>query len=541
MSTLRLALLSLLLLSTACQGSFDADAPWRPTGAPGSIDPNDPRPPREQPPAVDAASMARLTDLEIANTLRALYGEEAAALAGDATGFAGASLEPVTAVDAVAQVQLAEAVAQLVHQRPDVVTCDPSNRDGCTAQIVREQGLRILRHPVEDARVDRYVAAAATQSSFEAGVYVVIGALLSSPDFLYRLERGRDAESGAPRALTSYEVASRLSYAIWRSMPDETLFAAAADDALQTREQVQAQVRRMLDDPRARPVVVDFHSWWLQLEQSRNVFRDPEAYPSFDEDDPGRWIAETERFVEHAVFDGEGSLYELFGANYSLVGPELAETYGVDASDASTPTELPAAERAGLLTQASMTAGHAPDVRVGPIYRGAFLYRQVLCGDISDPPADIPPLPDADPHASLREQIELTTQSNQPCAGCHDQFNPLGFALGRYDALGRFAALDVNGSEVDDAVVLQGPGDLRGVAVTGGVELANEIAASAVLRDCYVDRWFRYLTGRDPGPSDQYSRSVAQYEFEVGDRDVRELIVSLLSSDALRYVAAPED
>lgn len=535
-----LTLASLCLLLVACQGSFADEVPWRPAGAPPTIDPDNPVAPPEQPPSVSDAPMARLTELEISNTLRDLYGDEAGALAGEPNQFAGASLESVTAVDAIAQVQLAEAVAELVHQRPDVVTCDPADRDACTAQIVREQGLRILRHPIADARVDRYVAAAATQSSFEAGVYVVLAALLTSPDFLYRIERGAEGSSGGPRALTSWEVASRLSYAIWRSTPDDALLEAAAADELRTREQVQAQVRRMLDDPRARPVVVEFHRWWLHLEQGRNVFRDAEDYPSFAEDDPSRWIAETERFVEHVVFDGEGSLYELFGASYSLVDPELAETYGVSSSDPDAPTELPAAERAGLLTQASIVGGHAPDERVGAIYRGAFLFRQVLCGDIADPPAEIPPLPEADPHASLREQIEVATQSNQPCMSCHDQFNPLGLALGRYDAIGRFGDLDANGIAVDDAVVLTGPGDLRGIEVTGGVELSNELASSAALRDCYVDQWFRYLTGRAPGPADQYSRSLAQYELEVADRDVRELLVSLLSSDALRYVAAAD-
>ncbi|MGE0789783.1 MAG: DUF1592 domain-containing protein [Sandaracinaceae bacterium] len=523
-------LASLALVLTACQGSvLEPRRPGSSGPGGGSIDPNHPIAPDPQPPSVAAAPMARLTALEIRNTIRDLYGDEAAALVPAGSGYGGASLEDYAAIDAVAAFQTAESVAALVSSRPELVTCDPTDRDACTEEIVRAQALRIVRRPMTDAEADRYVAAAASQASFDDGLYVAIGALLASPDFLYRLERGdASGDGGGVRPLTSYEMASRLSYAIYRSLPDDELFAAAAADRLRTEGDVRDQVRRMLADPRAREVVVGFHTWWLHLDEGRSAFREPERYPEFTGDDPDRWIAETERFVEHAVFDGEGTLGELLTASYSF-------------PDGDARMDLPPSERAGLLTQTSILGGHVPNDRVAAIYRGAFVYRRMLCAPLGDPPMNIPPLPEADPHASLREQIEVAT-SEEPCVSCHGDFNPYGFALGRYDAVGRTIDADDNGAPIDTEVRLTAPAELAGVTVNGAVELANELASSAALRDCYVDNWFRYLHGRDvdPGAGDAYTRLLAQYDFEVADRSVEELLVALLSSHAFRYLHTPD-
>ena len=148
--------------------------------------------------------------------------------------------------------------------------------------------------------------------------------------------------------------------------------------------------------------------------------------------------------------------------------------------------ELPAERAAGLLTQSALLATHAPDERTAPIHRGAFLYRRLTCADLPNPPPDVPPLPEADPDASLRDRIATAT-SVEPCVSCHGQFNGFGFALGRYDAIGAYRDTDVQGHAVDDAVTLAGPGDLAGATVRGAPELGAALASSAVVRDCYVE------------------------------------------------------
>ncbi|MDQ3033787.1 MAG: DUF1592 domain-containing protein [Myxococcota bacterium] len=535
-----LVLVGLVALASGCVGLVE-DGPAGPRGARGS----EPPPPVEQ--TVAPAPIARLTTRELRNSVHDLFGAEAAALVVDGSSVAPASLVPFSPVETVSLFQLAGTIAATIADDPAVLTCRPadaSERDACTERIVREQALRVYRRPPTDAEVARLVTAAAADASFEGGVVLVLHAILASPSFVYRIERGAPitggAEPGSYRPLTDFEIASRLSFALWRSTPDDVLLDAALAGELSTPEQVQAQARRMLESPRAREVVVDFHRWWLRLGDATDVFREPAEYPEFDETLASEWIAETESFVEHVVFDGEGTLTELFTATYSFPSARLAAMYGATPSESGEPTMLPAGERAGLLTQAALIATQAPDERVAPIYRGAYVYRQILCAPLPDPPADIPALPDADPTATLREQITDATRE-QPCVGCHAQFNHFGFALGRYDALGMLQEHDANGLPVDARVTLGAPADLTGLEVDGAVELGSAIAESTALRDCYVDRWFRYLTGRNVDRrADARSQAAVHEGFEGAGRDVRELLVQLVSSDAFRGIAAPD-
>jgi hypothetical protein len=323
-------------------------------------------------------------------------------------------------------------------------------------------------------------------------------------------------------------------------MPDDALLDAADAGELRTADEVAAQARRMLEDPRARRVVRGFHRYWLGAAATENVFRDATEYPAFDPALPADWIEETDRFVEHVIFDGAGTLSELMTANYTFASPAAAAIYEGE-PDADGRVELTSSRRAGLLTQSTVLATHAPDERVGGIYRAAFIYRHLLCAPLPDPPVDIPPLPEANPAASLREQVTAMT-AVAPCVTCHQEFNALGFALGHYDALGAYREHDANGRPVDAAVELAGPGDLAGVSVDGAVELGQALAESAALRDCYVDTWFRYLSGRaiDASGDDANTRARVQYEFEVADRNVGDLLVALVTSDAFRYIPTPE-
>lgn len=550
MARILATLLSLVVIG--CNGIITdpgatADNPVSPTAVPpSSIDPDDPRlPPPPAVPDVASTPTARLNPTEIRNSIEDLFGP--AALDGVSLGDSaeGVLVTPVSATDAISVFFTAEAIAQNVVTSGQATSCTPdapAQWAGCFDEVLQTWGRRLFRRPPTDTEIQRYIAEAMTADTYEEGLFVIVATLVASPKFLYRPELGDPATStGAVRLVTQYELASRLSYGIWQSTPDEALLDAAAAGELANREQIEAQVQRMLEHPRARQTVARFHAWWLDLDHAANLFRDQSEYPAFEEDMPSAWVAETKAFAEHVAFDSQGTLQELVTATYTLADPSVAAVYG--GTDGGGLVELPANERAGILTHAALLAAHAPDERTAPLYRGAFVYRKVLCGDLHDPPPGVPPLPEEDPDASLRDQTSTATTSGEPCVGCHARFNAYGFALGNFDAIGAFLQTDANGHAVDPAVTLGGPGDLAGAQVANPADLGQVLAQSAALRDCYVDRWFRYLTGRDiePANGDEYSRLSAQFGFETANRDIQALIVELHTSDALRYVRAPTD
>jgi hypothetical protein len=168
----------------------------------------------------------------------------------------------------------------------------------------------------------------------------------------------------------------------------------------------------------------------------------------------------------------------------------------------------------------------------------------VLCGSIGDPPAQAQNavIPPPNPNTSLRDQITALTEApGTICVGCHSQFNPLGFAMGNFDGIGQWRSTDRNGKTVDASVTLMGPGDLAGVQVNGPVQLGKAIASSRVFRDCTIDKWFQFLSGRafDTANGDQDTRVALQTEFDSSGRNIGELMVDLVSSDAFRYIRTP--
>src|SRR5690606_24278247 len=187
----------------------------------------------------------------------------------------------------------------------------------------------------------------------------------------------------------SYEVAQRLSYMLWNTMPDETLFQAAADDALSTAEAIEAQAERLLQDPRAQGPIADFHFQWLELARFADLSRSQEDYPAFSADLPME--QETLAFVQHIAFDLEQGYQSLMTAPFTFVNADLARLYGVegDFGDQLEKVELDPELRGGLLTQIGFLASHAYPNETSPIHRGVFINRQILCNDIPDPPANL--------------------------------------------------------------------------------------------------------------------------------------------------------
>jgi hypothetical protein len=414
-----------------------------------------------------------------------------------------------------------------------IVDCEPSEGDACARRFIEEFGMRAYRRPLTTEEMARYEALyerrdeLSEDDSFESGIELLLGAMLQSPHFLHRVELSEEPAGDDRIALTDFEMASRLSYLLWNTMPDEALFAAAAAGELHSDAQLEAQVDRMLDDERARETILRFHERWLGLGGETKSVIDQESGQEVTE--PLR--ASLRAFLSHALFEEDGSLSTLLTSPRIFLDPTLAELYGLggEAMEETTPFDMPG-ERSGILTQPFAVA-----VNTNPVHRGLFVHRALLCTSLGTPP----PLT-ADDEALIsdgmeeegttrRQRIEAGFQA-EPCHTCHSTINPPGYALEHFDSLGRFRALD-NGVPVDAS------GEMRIDGATVSFEDASELAAviadSDALAACYADHWARFVfADSDPDPC---MVEPLQRALEGGDRPAEAVLRAAALSDALRY------
>jgi hypothetical protein len=403
----------------------------------------------------------------------------------------------------------------------------------CGRQFIETFGRRAFRRPLAAEELERYVAFFETQrtsSNFRVAARLVIQALLESPQFLYRLELEGAAGKRAP--LQPYELASRLSYGLWQTMPDETLLAAAEAGELATADEVEAQARRMLADPKARAMVFDFHRQWLDLDRLMRVNKDNLTYPQWNEALRLAMREETQRFIEDVIFDGDGKLRTLLSSSQTWVNPALATLYGAPAVSGWQKVTLDPAQRAGLLTHASFLAGHAHVINPSPVLRGVFAFDRVLCAPLP-PPVGInttpPEISDFDMPTTNRQRYK---QHQAPgCESCHKRIDSIGFALENYDAIGAFRT-EENGLPIDARTELTGT-DVDG-PIANGVELAHKLAGSAKVRRCYVNQWFRFTLGRGEEMDDASTLDWLDHHFVESGERVIDLIVAITRSDEFR-------
>jgi hypothetical protein len=378
----------------------------------------------------------------------------------------------------------------------------------------------------------------------QMGVRLVVQALLQSSHFLYRVEfGGADPSEGDVVELTHYELASRLSYLLWNSMPDAILFKAADAEQLHDPAEIEAQARRMLDTPRAREAVKNFHRQWLHLDEIEPVIlaggKDSDIYPDYYDGLPSLWRSETEAFIDHAVFEEHANLEFLFTAPYTMMNEELADFYGIDG-----PTgiefrrvDLDPGKYAGFMTQPGLMALLAKRDRSSPIHRGKFVRETILCQVPPPPPDNIPEPPSVDETQTTREQFAQHAEDSV-CAGCHSLMDPIGFGFEHFDGIGRYRATEW-GQAVDAAGELLAT-DVDG-AFNGAVELARLLASSDQVKACVVTQWFKYGYGRFETDEDDCSVDELHAAFAASNYDIKELIIALTLTDAFRYRHAVQE
>jgi hypothetical protein len=403
-----------------------------------------------------------------------------------------------------------------------VGTCATDGNGGndaaCLDDFIKRFGSRALRRPVTDADLTFYRSVYGDDTAVDAAAYAdVIAVMLNVPDFVYFVEHGAQAVDGQTGVyeLSATELASRLSYQIWQTAPDDVLLAAAADDSLLDPAVYEAQVSRLLNDARARGTASDFAEDWLKVEElpTLDANKNDVVFRAFaDGIEPSEnlrqaMIDDVVSMVDYYMWEDPSGLDALFTSNLSFAQDEtLASIYGVNPWDGSSePPMLPAGERPGLFTRALFLSTGTANTR--PIMKGVFLRRQVLCDLIPAPPAGAnSKLPELREDMTTREVVEeITEVPGTNCAQCHQAFiNPLGFATEGFDSLGRVRQDQKLFDEVG-AVVMAKPIDTYVVprvnlddqtAISTPNELMQLMADSGKAEGCFARNFFRFTFAR---------------------------------------------
>jgi hypothetical protein len=319
-------------------------------------------------------------------------------------------------------------------------------------------------------------------------------------------------------------------------MPDETLFAAAAANKLATPDQIEAEARRMIKDPRTVDTLAEFFVQWLDATGLPDAKKSPDLYKNFTPQLVQAMLNETREFAADLLLKGDGRLQTLLSSPRTFVDAGLAGVYKAAGVTGATlqPTTLDREQRAGILTQATFLATHAKADETNPISRGKTLADRLLCRDLPLPPDDIPdPKPPAE---GLTTRERFADHGSNPCAlACHNVIDPLGFAFENYDPIGGWRTVD-SGKPVDATGTLE----IDGVAKSfkNGVELTKLLAASSEVTDCMARQWFRYALRKKEKAGDEASLRWSQEVFRKADGDLRELIVSLTKTRSFTHRTA---
>ena len=375
------------------------------------------------------------------------------------------------------------------------------------------------------------------------GAQLVVEAMLQSPHFLFHLEDTGNAK------MRPYAAASRLSYALWDSMPDDALLAAAGRGELDTPEGVARAARRMLDNPKAHEALDEFVAQWLRFDRVLTATKERRAFPLFTPDTALAMTQEAHRFVSGLVW-GNRDFTELFTAADGYPNGDLARIYGVEppANDFDRVPFPATSERAGLLGQALFLTLTAKPDETSPTARGLFVREQFLCQHVADPPpgvnTNLPPVTEAQPMTN-RDRIGQHA-TNKTCAGCHNLVDPIGFGFEKFDAIGQrrdklkltFGQSfgESKGPRAKLSTVeleLDTKGQVAGIpnsSFASPKELGAVLAASPQCQECLVKQYFRYVSGRTETPADRPMIRQVFEDFRRSGFRFQEMIISMMKA-----------
>ena len=509
------------------------------------------------------AFVRRVTHLEYDNTVRDLLGmpttignqfpSEEVRLGFD-NNAAALSVSPDLAAQYLDAAETLAAAA-VATSMSNLVPCDPTTAgvDACGQQFIAAFGQRAYRRPLAaaDTTLLTGVFNVGKATDFKTGVRLVIETVLQSPQFLYRIEYGRAPAASDPSIavtdgsapnptqivrLDDWEMASRLSYTLWGSMPDDTLFAAATAGKLSTDADIAAQAARMLKDPKAHDMVADFHNQWLSLSAISALEKDATIYPAFTSTIAGLMQQEAQMFLDDVVWNENGSLETIFTAPYTFVNGPLAQYYGIQGvtGSAFVKTPVDTTQRSGLLTQGGFLASQAKPNQTSPVHRGKFVREQFLCQQLPPPPPNVQIIPPAlSPTLTTRQRFTQHS-ADAACSPCHQLMDPIGLGFETFDGAGMYRSME-NGQSIDaSGAVNDADAEIQG-PVNGVLELEKKLGGSSDVQACVTTQWFRYAYGRAETAADMCSMATLSDQFGAGGWKVQDLLVALTQTKAFLY------
>ncbi len=410
---------------------------------------------------------------------------------------------------------------------------------------------RAFRRPLfedELAITHDLYAATLEASGGEEALRAAVESILQAPQYLYRIELYEESDEQLPpqdgemtaedfELVGPYEMASRLSYFLWATTPDQELLDAAAAGDLNTPAKIEEQVTRMLDDPRAQGMVRQFHRQWLGLDGLDSIVKASARFPKWENPMREDMRVSVNAFIDYAYWE-EGTLDAFLTSPVVFMTPTLATLYDqpvpADAGGVWKVT-YPDEQRAGILTQPGLLGLLAYPDQGSPILRAVFIRERLLCQHLPPPPSDIQiQAPDPKPDATTREVFAELTKEKE-CAGCHMMINPLGFGFEGYDAVGRWRTVE-NGKPVDTSgELVSSPDSSINGPFAGAPELATKLAGSKTVEKCLTKKWFTFALGRPADDSDKASLERIQDQCHDSGQRFETLLKAIALSDSFRY------
>jgi hypothetical protein len=427
------------------------------------------------------------------------------------------------------------------------IRCDAA-AVGCLDETIRTFGRKAFRRPLTDAERTRFQKLGETTPAGtpDEVAEATLHAFLVSPSFLLLPElTTTPSPQGQGVLLSSHEVATRLSFLLWGSVPDELLSAAADANELQTKEQILAQAQRMISvREKSGPLIAAFHRDWVQMNNGNAHWwkgdHDTKTYPLFSAAAKPSWQAELDAFFQDVAFGG-GSFKELLLSNVAYVNEDNAAIYGLDPTKYGanlTKVTLDATQRPGFLTRVGFLSSYAGFNATSPILRGAFISVYMLGVNPGPPIPGATMMTVSGDFKTQRAYVETLTKP-AACAGCHSIINPPGFALENYDGIGKWQTIDPRGGAIDSTITTNTVtfGDGKTKEISSPLQLMQEIAQTPKAKQLYAQAWVSYAFGRAPNANDRCLVDQLDTKLSQGGYSILNLLADLTQADSFRVRA----
>lgn len=415
--------------------------------------------------------------------------------------------------------------------------------DKCMNKVIQNMGKWILRRPLEKKEVASYLgittSVSAAGGQYTDAVKALIKAMILSPQFIYRIEQ--QPSHGETWNLEPYELASRLSYMLWGGPPDRDLLKAAETGKLENRQEMIKQCQRMLKHPRAIQKSLSFIDQWLHLSRLEHLNPDPQKFPNWNKELARDMKNETLAFFKDLIWEQNRPVSDLLNAQFSYLTPELASHYGFDVKhQGMRKVDLKnRPERGGLLTHGSVLTLGGDEASM--VTRGLFVMNELLRGVVNDPPADVDTTPvPAKPGLSNRS-ISENRIKDRACGGCHGKFEPLAFALEKYNGLGAYQEKDHHGNKLREDGMVHIPGAKHPNLFKNSAELMKILASSPRVKKSITSKIVQYAMGRPLISSDARHLEKIYKQSEAGNWTYKSILLALVSSDLVRKISTEKE